>query len=55
MQDIPTGFLMTLAQNLDAMERFAALSRQERDQVISRARRVESKAEMEALVRGIGR
>lgn len=46
---------MTLAQDMEAMERFAALPRQAREEIVSRARRVGSKAEMEALVRDIGR
>ncbi|MEA5059744.1 MAG: hypothetical protein VB049_06870 [Candidatus Pelethousia sp.] len=55
MQHIPTGFLMTLAQDMEAMERFSALSPQEREEIILRAHHVQSKAEMQAIVRGIGR
>lgn len=44
------GLAMALAQNPDAMEEFARLSDEERQQLLHDVHEVESKAEMRALV-----
>lgn len=51
---IPMGFGMLLAQNQQAMERFAGLSRQEKQSVIDGARSIRSKAEMQDYVNKLG-
>ena len=48
--DVPLGFGFALAQDPGAMERFAALSEAERQALLTRARAVSSKWEMQALV-----
>jgi len=48
--DVPLGLGMALAQNLPAMNIFAALSNQEQQQIINRAHSVQSKQEMQSLV-----
>lgn len=53
MNDIPVGLMMTLAENEQAMRRFAALSSEERRQVVSRASQAASRKEMQAIVRGL--
>lgn len=50
---LPLGFSMALAQNSAAMERFAALSEQERDSILSQARSARSRTEMQALITSI--
>ncbi|MEM1485115.1 hypothetical protein V6615_09580 [Oscillospiraceae bacterium PP1C4] len=49
-QDVPMGFGMALAQNLDAMNRFSALSPEQQKQVISHTHQVGSKQEMQQYV-----
>lgn len=51
--EIPLGLGMAFAQNTAAMERFAAMSEQERQNIISMAQNVGSKAEMAAFVQKI--
>ncbi len=53
MNDMPIGLMMTLAENEQAMRRFAALSEQERGQVVAKASQATSRAEMKAIVRGL--
>ncbi len=48
--EIPIGFGMALAQDLDALKAFSALSDAERGDLLSRARNAKSKAEMQKLV-----
>lgn len=50
MNDLPTGFLMVLAQNEKSMLRFSELDHAARQQVINRARQAASREEMQALV-----
>jgi hypothetical protein len=52
-QPLPLGFMMALAQNMHAMETYAALSDIQRAQLIDRAAHVQSRAQMQALVRNI--
>lgn len=49
-QQLPQGFSFVLAQNQEAMERFAALPDAERQAVIDAARAARSKQEMRACV-----
>lgn len=49
-QQLPQGFSFVLAQNREAMERFAALEGPERQAVIDAARAARSKQEMRACV-----
>lgn len=53
MNDMPIGLMMTLAENEQAMRRFAALSDQERRQVAAQASQAGSREEMRAIVRGL--
>lgn len=53
MNDLPIGLMMSLAENEQAMRRFAALSGPERSRVISRARQAASREDMQALVHGL--
>lgn len=48
--EIPVGLSMALAENLHAMERFSNMAEGEREEFISRSRRVNSKQEMRNLV-----
>ena len=48
--DVPLGFGMALAQNPDAMDVFSALTEDQRRQVLSKSRRIRSKAEMQSYV-----
>lgn len=52
---LPTGFLMALAQNMRAMEQYAALGEDGRARLIERAENVHSQAEMQALVKDLSR
>lgn len=49
-QEIPVGLGMALAQNLDAMEVFNSMDEASRQEVIERARHVQSKQEVESMV-----
>ena len=53
MNDMPVGLMMTLAENEQAMRRFADLPDQERSQVVNQARQAASRDEMQALVQGL--
>ena len=52
---LSTGFLMALAQNMRAMEQYAALGEDGRARLIERAENVHSQAEMQALVKNLSR
>lgn len=54
MRDLPMGFGMALAQNPEAMNRFAMLSPEEQHQLINGTHAVRSKQEMQAYVNKIG-
>ncbi|MGN1101677.1 MAG: hypothetical protein ACI4RG_05750 [Huintestinicola sp.] len=49
-KDIPLGFGMALAQNSEAMNRFSAMSDEQRRQLIEGTHSVRSKKEMQAYV-----
>ncbi|MDE6280553.1 MAG: hypothetical protein K2M15_01960 [Oscillospiraceae bacterium] len=53
MNDMPVGLMMTLAENEQAMRRFADLPDQERSQVMNQARQAASRDEMQALVQSL--
>ena len=48
--DLPLGLGIALAQNEQAMERFASLSDEEKERIIQSAHNVNSKAEMQQFV-----
>lgn len=50
---LPVGFGMALAMNPTAMERFAAMSEQQKQSVLDRCRQVGSKREMQQLVESL--
>lgn len=48
--ELPLGFGMALAQNPEAMACFARLSPGERDAVLERSRRAQSRGQMQQIV-----
>ncbi len=48
--DLPVGFILELAQDKRAMQKFSALSESERDRVVTRARLARTKADMRLIV-----
>lgn len=51
--EMPLGFGFALAQNPDAMKKFASLPEARQSQIVQRARTVSSKREMQALVNSL--
>ncbi|MEG0741123.1 MAG: hypothetical protein RSB91_01080 [Clostridia bacterium] len=51
--DMPMGLGMALAQNLNAMNRFAALPAAEQQAVIAHTHSIRSKEEMQAYVQSL--
>ncbi|MDF2822035.1 MAG: hypothetical protein K0R15_2483 [Clostridiales bacterium] len=51
--EIPIGFGMELVQNAYAMDYFTSLSEEKKQQVLSQARNVQSKREMEIYVQSL--
>jgi len=51
--EIPLGFGMALAQNREAMNRFAGLSGAEQQALIERTHGIRSKEEMQAFVQSL--
>ena len=49
--EMPLGFGMALAQNVNAMDYFASLPEQKQQEIIARTHGVQSKQEMRKLVR----
>lgn len=49
-QELPLGFGMALAQNLEAMQRFSALPESRKKEIINGTHSVTSKAEMRRYV-----
>ncbi|SFR79865.1 hypothetical protein [Anaeromicropila populeti] len=49
-QDIPIGFGMALAQNLDAMSYFSGLDKPSQQQIINKTHDIHSKKEMQNFV-----
>ncbi len=48
--DLPMGLGMALAENLPALDAFAALTREQQDRVIAGTHTIRSRAEMQAYV-----
>lgn len=48
--NMPAGLRMALTQNLDSLNRFSALSREDQETFILGARQISSKQEMQAYV-----
>ena len=51
IDELPQGLLQSLARNPEAMKRFCALPEGMKEQQVARARGIQSRAEMDALVR----
>jgi hypothetical protein len=51
---LPTGLMLALAQNMHAMADYAKLSDAARERLIDQASRVQSREEMQTLVRNLG-
>lgn len=52
-KDLPLGFGMALAQNEPAMKRFEALTEAQKNDVINRTHKINSKYEMQCLVNSL--
>ena len=52
--NIPVGFGMALAQNPQAMSRFALMNESEQQRVIDGTHQIHSRQEMHAYVRSLG-
>ena len=50
---MPMGLGMAFAENMEAMSRFSAMTNAEQQVIITRARTIHSKADMQALVRSL--
>lgn len=50
---MPIGLAVSLAQNIDAVNNFSLLSKEERAAVLEKARKITTKAEMIAIVSDI--
>lgn len=48
--EIPIGFGMALAKDLDAMNYFSNLEESKKDQIIEQSRQIQSKSQMEQYV-----
>lgn len=53
--EVPIGFGLALAQNEDAMNAMAMMTKEQKQAVWAQARQVRSKAEMQQLVNSIGK
>ena len=51
--EVPIGFLISLSQDMEAMERFMRLSPAARDALVQKARHAHSREEMDSIIRGI--
>ncbi|MBQ8208829.1 MAG: hypothetical protein IJZ89_08870 [Clostridia bacterium] len=51
--ELPVGFSMALAQNPEAMQKFAMLSEDKKQQIIAGTHSVRSKEEMHRYVNGL--
>ena len=52
-EELPVGFSMALAQNPEAMEKFALLSDDKKKEIINGTHNIESKREMHEYVNNI--
>lgn len=48
--DVPLGFGMALAQNLDAMQHFGKMTKQQQQNIIGKTKGIKSKNEMKSFV-----
>lgn len=55
MRDLPMGFGMALAQNPEAMNRFAALSDEEQRRIVDGTHAIHSKSEMQDYVNSMAK
>lgn len=53
MNDIPTGFLMSLAQDEQAMRRFSSLSSSAQEQITAQAKQANSHEEMHSIINSL--
>lgn len=53
MFDLPLGFGMALAQNSEALEIFSKMDKTQKDKVLMRVQNVNSKDEMQDIVRDL--
>ena len=49
-REMPDGFVLELSRDKRAMQRFSALTREERDRVVTRARAARTRADMRLIV-----
>ena len=54
MSDLPLGFGMALAQNTKAMEYFAKLPDQKKQEILAHTHQIHSKDEMHSFVQSLG-
>ncbi len=55
INQVPIGFSMVLAMNQSAMNAYAAMTEQQKQEVLTRAHNVRSKQEMEHIVNRIAK
>lgn len=53
LSDVPMGFGMALAENMEAMERFSKMSREQKQKVLDGTHQICSKQEMKSYVNQI--
>ncbi len=53
MTELPMGFAMALAMQPNAMQHYATLDAGQQGEILSRAKAVQSKAEMQSLVNSL--
>lgn len=51
--NMPIGFAMALAQDVEAMKAFSAMPTEKQDDILASARSVKSRSEMQSLVQDI--
>lgn len=52
--NMPLGFTFSMSTNERAMNNFARMSEEERAKILDQARNIQSKQEMEQLIRDLG-
>ncbi|MDF3005497.1 MAG: hypothetical protein K0S22_1969 [Oscillospiraceae bacterium] len=53
MSELPMGFAMALAMQPNAMQHYATLSSGQQNEILTRAKAVQSKSEMQSLVNSL--
>jgi hypothetical protein len=53
--EVPVGFGLALAQNEDAMNAFAMMTKEQKQEIWAKARNARSKAEMHQIVNSISK